>query len=259
ALPRLAPLPLVALARLGAHRVGALHGGAGEDLLLDPGLLALLDVRLPGHVAREVMRDDHDASGPRSGVTTPPRSGHERVASRRPLRRQVAAALDVGLDAQARRLERVAALAVGEPLELVRRQRGVARRRVVRPDRRDLAVGTELVPLRPADVLVTAGLEVRPLDAELLAVADDPVDRPARPHALHEADPQVGDRVAPAVRPAYAGREVVHAVLGQDLGEPLAAGGVAGVEVRSHRGDHLASPTLVDRSDVQGAPSLRTR
>src|SRR5690554_612441 len=133
------------------------------------------------------------SSGLRSGVTTPPRSGRERVASRRPLRRQVAAALDIGLDAQPRRLERVAALAVGEPLELVRRQRGVARRRVVRPDRRDLAVGTELVPLRPADVLVHAGLEVRPLDAELLAVADDPVDRPARAHALHEPDPQVGD------------------------------------------------------------------
>src|SRR5690606_4443573 len=90
---------------------------------------------------------------------------------------------------------------------------------------------------------------------QLLTVADDAVDGPLRAYFPHEADPEVGDGVAADVRPSGSRREVVRAVSAQHGGEALAAGRVAGCEVRFDGGDHRLPTGLVDGGHASSSGS----
>src|SRR5690606_6599970 len=176
--------------------------------------------------------------------------------SRRDLRSQVALAFARQTWFERWSLQRIALVAIREAGKLVGRPVGIAWRGVVGPDRGDLAVGGEEVPLRAADVLVDQRLEVGPLDAQLLTVADHAVDGPLRTLLAHEADPEVGDGVPAPVGAAGLGREVVGAVLAQDRGEALAAGCVARLEVGLDGRHHRLASALVYLVHVR---SLGTR
>ena len=103
---------------------------------------------------------------------------------------------------------------------------------IVSPNFSDLPRGVEFVPFGAANVLANLRLKMSPFNRNFVSIAHQAINRPLRAFLCHKLDPQVGQRLLPAIGSADLWWKVMNHVVGQNQVELVAAGLVARFKIR---------------------------